>query len=177
MALRRALGGPVTVTGLDLSSAQADKATVELLSSLGANVSMTKNSVTVSGNKIKPLTVNIDQFPDLMPVLSMTLAMAEGESKIVGGARLRIKESVRLAAMHRALASLGVNSHETEDSLTITGGTLSGGIADSAGDHRIVMAAALASLRGNVTITNSQAIEKSYPDFFRHYALLGGRIK
>jgi len=172
-----AISGSVTVTGLDMNSAQADKAILDLLESIGADVKTGKNFVTVSHKELKSMDVNIDQFPDLMPVLTVTLAMAVGESLITGGARLRIKESDRIAAMHKTLSALGVASAEGEDSLTICGGTVAGGRVDSEGDHRIVMAAALASAKGHVAITNYEAIEKSYPDFFRHFAQLGGGIK
>ena len=171
-----ALGGPVTVTGLDLNSKQADLAIVELLGQLGASVFLGKDSVTVSRGSLRPLTVEVDQFPDLMPILAMLLAHVEGGSLITGAGRLRLKESDRLSAMCSALTQLGVPAIEGRDFLALQGGRITAGTVDSANDHRIVMAAALASIRTGLTITGAEAIEKSYPEFFRHFAALGGRI-
>ncbi|MGI6028169.1 MAG: 3-phosphoshikimate 1-carboxyvinyltransferase [Candidatus Heteroscillospira sp.] len=171
-----ALAGPVTVTGLNLDTVQADLAIVELLGQMGASVFLGNDSVTVSRGSLRPLTVNIDQYPDLMPILTMTLAAIDGSSLITNAARLRLKESDRLSSMSAALAALGVNAIEGRDFLALRGGTLSPGAVDSANDHRIVMAAALASSCTALSVTGVQAIEKSYPEFFRHFAALGGSI-
>lgn len=111
-----------------------------------------------------------------MPILSMTLATVEGGSLISGAARLRLKESDRLSAMQSALDALGITAIEGRDFLALRGGTLKPGNVSSANDHRIVMAAALASTQTSLMVHGAEAIEKSYPDFFRHFAALGGRV-
>ena len=75
--------------------------------------------------------------------------------------------------------SLGGKAQETDDGLIITGvGRLSGGKLDSAGDHRIAMSGAIASLicDGPVEITGADAVNKSYPDFWKDFESLGGKI-
>ena len=98
---------------------------------------------------------------------------------IYNAQRLRIKESDRLVSTAAMLNALGGNVEVTDDGLIIDPvGSLHGGTVDGAGDHRIVMAAAIAATRadGEVIIKGAQAASKSYPDFFKDYTKLGGKV-
>ena len=92
-------------------------------------------------------------------------ALAGGETQIVNAARLRLKESDRLAGMAGLLRALGGRVEEEPDGLRIAGSGLRGGVADPCGDHRLAMAAAVAALacREPVTIKDAECVEKSYP--------------
>jgi 3-phosphoshikimate 1-carboxyvinyltransferase len=97
---------------------------------------------------------------------------------ITGAARLRLKESDRLTAMTNALSALGAKITQHPDSLVIDGvPQLSPGTAEGCNDHRIVMALAVAALRGTAPtiITDAQSVAKSYPTFFEEYNRLGGK--
>ena len=123
-------------------------------------------------------TVPAADIPDLVPALAVLMALTPGEHRITNAARLRIKESDRLATTAAGLTALGGDVKETEDGLFIRGRRwLSGGTADGAGDHRIVMAMAIAACRcrAPVIIRGAQAAAKSYPDFFDAYRTLGGK--
>ena len=113
-----------------------------------------------------------------MPPLAVMAAGRQGTTRFAGAARLRLKESDRLVTVHAMLAALGCRAEEGPDSLTVTGGPLTGGVVDGANDHRIVMAAAIAATAcgGSVTITGAQAVEKSYPAFWQDYKKLGGEV-
>ena len=105
-------------------------------------------------------------------------AFAQGETHFVNAGRLRLKESDRLTAVSSLLHSLGGEAEELPESLIVRGGKpLTGGEVNGFGDHRIVMAAAVAAsaARGEVTIRGAQAVEKSYPAFFEHFNALGGK--
>lgn len=169
-----AISGPVTVTGLNLKSQQADIAILEILEKVGAKVVLGENSVTVSRGALRPVSISIDQCPDLMPVVSMLLANCDGRSLIYDAARLRIKESDRITTMSDALSALGIRTEQERDSLSIFGGKAACGTIHSANDHRIVMAAAVASAVTELTLMGSDAASKSYPSFFEDYRLLGG---
>lgn len=122
---------------------------------------------------------NIDakNIPDLVPILAVLMALTPGTHRISGAARLREKESDRLKTTASGLNALGADVRELPDGLVITGkDRLSGGTADGAGDHRIVMAMAIAACRcsGPVTILGAEAVSKSYPGFFSDYRKLGG---
>ena len=123
--------------------------------------------------------IDVSGCPDLLPPLAVMAAVRQGTTRFVGAARLRIKESDRLATTAALLNTLGGQAEEGPDSLTVHGvSAFSGGTVDGANDHRIVMAAAIAATRSTapVTILGAQAVRKSYPDFFEVYQSLGGAV-
>ena len=174
-----ALGRGVTLTGLRADSRQGDRAVVKLLEAFGAEVSMTEDAVTVRPGALRGMTVNAPQIPDLVPVLSVVAAFAEGETRFINAGRLRIKESDRLATTRQLLEDLGADVEKIPDGLVVRGRTaLRGGACDGTRDHRIVMSAAVAGARTctPVVIRGAQAVRKSYPDFFDDFARLGGLV-
>ena len=164
-----AIGGEITITGLDLASHQGDREILSLLSRFGAEVTTRENTVTVRHRTLHGIDIDASQIPDLVPVLATVASVAEGQTRIFGAARLRLKESDRLVTVREMLSALGASVNETEDGLVIDGKpALAGGTISAAGDHRIAMSAAVASVacRANVTITGAEAVSKSYPAFF-----------
>ncbi len=164
-----AIGGEVTMTGLDLASHQGDRAILSLLSRFGAEVTTNEFGVTVCHRPLHGIDIDATQIPDLVPVLATVASVAEGLTRIFGAARLRLKESDRLVTVREMLSALGASVKETEDGLIVDGKpTLTGGTVSAAGDHRIAMSAAVASVacRTPVTITGAEAVSKSYPAFF-----------
>ncbi len=161
---------PVTVTGLDLSSSQGDMAILDLLKKFGAEVlcDAANGLVTVSPAPLHGMTIDARQIPDLVPILAVIAATATGNTVISGAARLRLKESDRIATTVAMLRALGVCVEENDDGMTVEGASLTGGTVDGANDHRIVMSAAIAALaaKGPVTVTDTEAVAKSYPRFF-----------
>ena len=111
----------------------------------------------------------------------MLCCAANGTSTVTGCSRLRIKESDRLSAILNMVTSLGgraCTADTDSDTLTIYGnGSLHGGVCDGVGDHRMVMSAALAALiaDGDVTVSDREAIGKSYPRFFDDFTVFGIR--
>ncbi len=162
---------PVTVKGLSVNSLQGDSEILCILDRFGAKIDVDKQNraVTVFPSKLKGIHIDAKQIPDLVPVLAVVAAAAEGDTEITGAARLRLKESDRLATTAALLRALGGEVEEREDGLLIHGGKpLSGGCVNGANDHRIVMSAAVAALccSGEVIISDAEAVEKSYPSFF-----------
>jgi 3-phosphoshikimate 1-carboxyvinyltransferase len=164
---------------LDLkdNSAQGDRAIVEILRAMGARIDTLLDGLRIHAGPLQGRTIDVSDCPDLVPVLAVAGALAQGETRIVGAARLRYKESDRLAAMTAVLTALGVGVMEEEDGLIITGAdSFSGGQADSYNDHRIAMAAAVASAacRDALILTGPDCVRKSYPDFWQDFEKLGG---
>ena len=157
-----ALGSEIQVTGLSQSSLQGDRAIALLLPKLGNGC-----------------LADVSNIPDLVPILAVAAAGRPGETHFAGAGRLRMKESDRIATVCAMLRSLGVQVREEAHSLTVTGGSLAGGVVDAAGDHRIAMAAAIAATVATrpVTLLGAQAVEKSYPRFWQDYRALGGIAK
>lgn len=176
-----AIGGSIGCQGLDMASAQGDRAIVSLLEEFGAETKTVLNQITVTKKEMRGIRIDASQIPDLVPILCVAGAAAEGETVIYNAGRLRLKESDRLAAMADCLQRIGVKTEEWEDGITIHGGCNppEGEIViDSYGDHRIVMAMAIAavSLGVELTIENADAVKKSYPSFFAELTKLGGVI-
>ncbi len=172
-----AIGGAVRVTGLRNSSLQGDRQILALLEQFGAQVSWDAHAVCVKSAPLHSCCIDAGPIPDLVPILAVTAAFAQGRTEIYNAARLRIKESDRLASTAALINGLGGHAEEFSDRLVIYGGTgLAGGKADGAGDHRIVMSAAIAGLfsKQPVHIQGIEAVNKSYPDFFSEFSNLGG---
>lgn len=172
-----ALGDTVAIDNLSLNSYQGDKACMDLFAQFGADIKNENGNITVSPKTLKGIEIDATNIPDLVPILAVTAAFAEGKTTITGAARLRIKESDRLRAITDGLSRLGADITELPDGLVINGVEgLSGGEVEGYNDHRIVMAMAVAAIKADsdVTISDMESINKSYPTFFEDYKKLGG---
>ena len=165
----------VTVTGLNSTSLQADRAITEILVRFGAELTVSEDAVTVRRGVLHGITLDAGPIPDLVPVVSCLAALCDGETRVENAARLRLKESDRLQTTAALLSALGGSVRELPDGLIISGrGRLSGGTADACGDHRIAMSAAMAACgcEGPVTVSGSDCVAKSYPAFWEDFASL-----
>lgn len=163
-----ALGGKVTVEGLHLDDPQGDKVILDILKDVGADVSIKNNSVTVGKNKLKAVDIDIGECPDLFPILAVLLSTANGTSRLYGAPQLKYKESDRIASTVKMLNDIGACARATDDGCIIEGRRiLTGGVVNNEGDHRIMMAAAIASLvcKNEVTMDNAECYNISYPMF------------
>lgn len=164
-AVANALGSHVEMTNLTDNSLQGDRKIHYFINTI---------------NTIKNPVLNLEDYPDLFPVLAVFASYTTGSTTFTGIKRLRLKESDRIASTKAMITNLkGSFQVVNEDCVIISGtGHLQGGTVDSFHDHRIAMAAAIAATRadGPVTILNSSCCDKSYPDFFTEYAKLGGKI-
>lgn len=135
-----ALSRPVTVTGLQAESGQGDRVILEYLRRFGAEVEQNADAVTVRPAPLRGCSLDVRSTPDLAPPLALLAACAAGTTRITGAARLRYKESDRLASIAAALRALGADVRDLPDGLEIAGGRLTDGMVDACGDHRIAMA-------------------------------------
>ena len=125
------------------------------------------------------LEIDVSGCPDLLPPLAVMAAVRSGSTRFTGAARLRLKESDRLSTTAAMLRALGGAAEEFSDELLVCGqSSLSGGTVDGANDHRIVMSAAIAATAATapVTILGAEAVNKSYPTFWKVYEALGGEF-
>ena len=165
----------ILVTGLDRGSAQGDRAILEILGRFGAEIREENGGILVRRGALRGQEIDVAQIPDLVPPLSVLAAAAAGESRIVNAGRLRIKESDRLRSTADLLTCLGALVEELPEALHIVGrDRLRGGVADSWGDHRIAMSAALAAsfCESPVEICGAESVEKSYPRFWEDFETL-----
>ncbi|MBQ3626588.1 MAG: 3-phosphoshikimate 1-carboxyvinyltransferase [Synergistaceae bacterium] len=169
-----ALDCDVSITGLDLKSEQGDKRILDLLKQFGAEIIINEDNIKVNYDKLLASNIDIDATPDLLPILAVVAAYAEGESVFYNAARLRLKESDRIKSTCEMINSLGGQAQELEDKLIVKGSNfrnLRGGVVNGFNDHRIVMSAAIAAVKcdNKVIISDFEAVNKSYPKFFEDY--------
>lgn len=166
--------GGITVSGLRTDSAQGDRAVLDILHTMGAAVEETPAGITVRRGVLHGTAIDAAPVPDLIPALCALAAAAEGETQVVNAARLRLKESDRLATTAAMLASLGANVKELPEGLVVRGGGLRGGTVSAQNDHRIAMAAAVAACacKDTVTVEGWECTNKSYPRFREDFTAL-----
>ncbi|MDY3006387.1 3-phosphoshikimate 1-carboxyvinyltransferase [Anaerococcus porci] len=161
------LGSDIKINNLNFNTSQKDKEIISII-----------ERIKEHKNNGKTLKIDISQIPDLAPITAILLTTLDKPSYIVNGKRLRIKESDRLISTCQMLNNLGAKAEIRGDDLKVEG-KIKGGVVDSFNDHRIVMAASIASnlASEDITILDYKAVNKSYPNFFNDFEKLGGRIK
>lgn len=171
-----ALGKMASVRGLNVASLQGDRRILDVLRSSGAQITEKGDRIEVRSDKKIPFEVDLQNIPDLAPVLAALAATLPGKSRLKSVSRLQIKESDRLAAIQEMLHAAGIDSKKEKDDLVIFGGKPLCGRFDGKNDHRMVMSSVLLAgvCEGESVVTDAEAVKKSYPDFFDDYAKIGG---
>lgn len=163
------------------NSLQGDREIIEIVTRMGANLEIFEDYVIVKPSKTKGTVIDISQCPDIGPILTVLAALSEGETRIINGERLRIKESDRITSIKTELNKLGGNVAEEGDSLIIQGvDGFTGGVTVSAwNDHRIAMSLAVASTRceKEIILEEAESVRKSYPHFWNDFVKMGGEIE
>ena len=166
--------------GLDMRSPQGDRAVVSLLSAFGADVSHGSDWVKVSGGDLRGAEVDVKHTPDLFPILAVMGSLAKGKTSITGGQNLRQKESDRIESVTGFLRSMGADISPTEDGCVVKGvQKLRGATVQTMGDHRVMMAAAVAGLAcdSETRIEDDSSFSVSYPGFISDMHQLGCRLE
>ncbi len=175
-----ALGADIRVRALRADTLQGDRAILRHLQALGAAVEENEDFVRVAGGRLHGAELDMRDTPDIAPMVALVCQLAEGESRLNGCGRLRLKESDRLRATVRMLNDLGGHAREDGDAIVIRGvGGLRGNVTvEDEHDHRMVVLASLAALRadGPVTVRDAEALNKSWPGYPEAYRALGGVI-
>ena len=166
-------GGEVSVIGLRWPSRDADARALDVVASMGVGVEREAGEVRAWGSPgaLTPASVEARDFPDAVPALAALAIFAAGESRFRGIAHLRLKESDRIAGVEALAAGAGARCVARDDEIAITGPPhprIALARLPTFDDHRLVMAAALVSLRlPSLLIETPDCVSKSYPDFFR----------
>jgi 3-phosphoshikimate 1-carboxyvinyltransferase len=175
-----AIAGKITIEGMNDASVQADKKILEAIRDAGASLEYASGCYTVAPGKLVAFDFDATECPDLFPPLVALAAYCTGTTRIKGAKRLTHKESNRALTLQDVFGQMGIAIELDEDLMLVHGGTRVGGAAVSSHhDHRIAMAAAVAALQstGPVSISDAEAIGKSYPEFYDHLQKLGATIQ
>ena len=176
-----AVAGSVEVKGILNTSTQADKKIIDALLDAGADVTVSDDKVVVKRSKLEAFSFDATDCPDLFPPLVALAAHCTGVTCIRGLRRLKHKESDRGVTLQEEFEKLSTRIDLKDDEMLVYG---NGGVfvknhmLHSHHDHRIAMACAVACLPADfyVQISNAEAINKSYPDFFTHLKSLGADV-
>lgn len=171
-----AISGKIVVEGLDTNSTQADKAILNAIRESGAELSISDHRIEVGPGDLQAFIFDATDCPDLFPPLVALASYCRGNTKIKGVLRLAHKESNRGLTLQEEFGKMGVSIILNGDMMTVEGGNLlTGAVVHSHHDHRIAMACAVATLgaTGTTRIESADAVNKSYPDFYKHLEALG----
>ena len=181
-------GSKLKVTGVGMNPTRTG--VIDILRLMGANIQI-ENASDSGGEPIADLVVTGTQLSgihvpeelvslaiDEFPALFVAAASATGVTVVSGAEELRVKETDRIQVMADGLRALGADITDTPDGARIVGKRLSGGTADSCGDHRTAMSFAMASLisDGPITVLDCANVNTSFPGFAKTAAAVGLRI-
>ena len=171
-------GDGVTLKGLDFSDSQPDKAVVDYLRAMGADIVAEPDGITVKASSLKGITIDMNATPDALPAMAVTGVFAEGTTKLVNVPQARSKETDRIQCMAEELTKMGAQVEELPDGLIVHHSKLRAAHLDGRGDHRIVMALSLAGmgLDEPCTIGTAEAIKVTFPEFVGLMQALGANL-
>ena len=174
------LDADITLRGLDFVDSQPDKAVVEYLLRMGADIQTKPDGIRVRGSRLKGVHIDMNRTPDALPAMSVTGAFAGGQTRLDNVPQARKKETDRIRCMAEELKKLDVRIDELNDGLIIyESGRVRAASLRGHGDHRIVMALSLMGLASEepIEIDTAEAIAVTFPDFVGLMQGLGARFK
>ncbi|MFQ6111388.1 MAG: 3-phosphoshikimate 1-carboxyvinyltransferase, partial [Nitrospinota bacterium] len=172
-------GSTITLRGLNMEDPQGDKALVEYLREMGTQVEEGEGGILVKGGELRGVELDLNDSPDLLPVLAVLGARADGKTVLRNVPQARLKETDRIAVMSRSLCLLGAKASELPDGLVVEGSELKGTSLQGFGDHRVVMALAVAGLaaEGRTEVDSAEAISITFPNFVELMRALGAAME
>ncbi|MCK5851719.1 3-phosphoshikimate 1-carboxyvinyltransferase [bacterium] len=171
-------GGNVTLNGLDMNDTQGDKAVVEMLKKMGAEIEIGENFIRVNGGQLIGAELDLNATPDALPAMAVAGCFAKGETRLVNVPQAREKETDRISVMCKELKNLGADIEEMPDGLIIRESKLKGGNAHGYDDHRVVMSLAVAGLcsENPINIDTAESAGITFPNFVELMNSIGGKV-
>ena len=177
----------VIIKGLDINDTQGDKKIIDYLKRMGADIKIINNNengvkineIKIIGTQLKGATIDLNETPDLLPVMAVVACFAKGTTKLVNVAHARIKETDRIKVIHNELKKMNADISELEDGLVIRHKPLKGTLVKGYSDHRVVMALSLAGLiaKGKTIIDTAESVSVTYPNYFESMKALGANFE
>lgn len=176
------LGDEIKCKGVDFKSLQGDMVVVDVLKRMGALLERQEDTLKAINSQTSHTVIDAANCPDIIPILTVIAAVSKGTTEIINAGRLRIKECDRLQAISEELNKIGASIEEKPEGLLIHGkpeGLEGGALVDAWNDHRIAMSIAIAATvcREAVVLEGAESVQKSYPDFWKDFVAVNGRIE
>lgn len=168
-------GGTVSLYNLEMDDPQGDKALLDIVSEMGAQVIYHEDHITVTGRGLRGREIDLNAMPDALPALSVLGCFAVGQTKLYNVPQARLKETDRIKVMHDELIKMGADITELEDGLIIKESRLKSCHLNGHFDHRVVMALSLAGAmcEGETVIDTAEAVNITFPEYVRIMRSLG----
>ncbi len=180
-------GNSVTLRGLDLADTQGDKAILDYVREMGAEVQVSDTWIRVSGRELVGREFDLNATPDALPMLAVLGCFARGVTRLVNVPQARLKETDRIAVMAQELGTMGAKVEELPDGLIVHESQLHAAEVDGHDDHRVVMALAVAGcslhavdasrLRVDTLIHGAEAAAVTFPEFADCMKSLGADLE
>ena len=169
----------VTLLGLDLSDSQPDKAVVDYLKAMGAEIEIATDSITIKASTLRGTEIDMNQTPDALPAMAVTAAFAEGTTKLLNVPQARSKETDRITCMAEELKKMNIEVEELSDGLIIRHSQPMAAPLHGWADHRIVMALSLAGLVLDepCVIDTAEAISVTFPGYVDLMKSIGANME
>jgi len=168
----------ITCYGLDFEDKQGDKAVVNYLKNMGADININKNFIRVKAALLKGIDIDMNATPDALPMMAVVGCFAKGKTRLLNVPQARIKETDRIKIIIQELTKMGAKIRELEDGLEIEESQLNPCKVNGHFDHRIVMALTVAgtAIEGETTIDTAEAVAITFPNFSDCIKKIGGDI-
>ena len=165
----------VRLRGMDPADSQGDKAVLDILREMGADVEIAGDEIVARSSALVGREIDCNDFIDQFMLLAVVGARAEGETVLTNAEVCRYKECDRISEMHKALKAMGADVEERPDGLVIRKSRLRGASLDSRNDHRMVMTLSVAGMaaRGQTLINNIECIKKTFPHYVEQMQGIG----
>jgi len=172
-------GGEVTVKGLSPDLPQSDISIVNIIKEMGGDIEQHGDEVTARHSTLDGLAVSLRDSPDLLPVISVLAAVANGETVITDVKHARFKESDRISVIASELKKAGIHVEEMPDGVKIRPGEIKPAVLDPHADHRLFMAFSLLSIYsgGRILVKDPECVAISYPQFLKDLASTGCEVE
>ncbi len=173
------IGDEVTLTGLDFTDSQPDKAVADYLEAMGADIHIDNHTVVVKSAPLKGTQIDMNRTPDALPAMAVTAAFAQGKTTLYNVPQARKKETDRISCMAKELKKLGIIAEELPDGIIIQGGKAKPAALMGYGDHRIVMALSIAAMamEGTSVIDTAEAMNVTFPNYVQLMMSIGAKIE
>jgi len=172
-------GDGIICSNLKRSSRQGDREVISVLERFGAITAFKGDSVAVRRSRLRSIRIDAAVSPDIVPILAVVAAVAEGQSVIYNAERVGLNKNGVLKNVCTTLTALGADIIENSDGLVIQGKpNLRGGTITPFDDSSLTMMSAIAACvcEDTVAINGAEAVDKKYPDFFDDFEKLGGIV-
>jgi 3-phosphoshikimate 1-carboxyvinyltransferase len=173
------LDADIVLEGLDFSDAQGDKAVVDMLKEMGADIEVGDLEVAVRPGRLQGMDIDMNATPDALPAMAVAGCFAQGQTRLYNVAQARLKETDRIAVMAAELGKMGADIEELPDGLLIRQSALHAADLSGHADHRVVMALTLAAMavQPDSSIDTAESVNVTFPDYVHLMQSLGAKLK